>query len=58
MFSPLISCFRIRVTADISHWVVGCERLLVHHEDRELLARVLPHVSATRQKPQLLHNIS
>ncbi|XRM47115.1 hypothetical protein ABZX51_010116 [Aspergillus tubingensis] len=35
----------LRVTADISHWVVVCERLLDQgEEDREILDRLIPHV--------------
>ncbi|KAF3003861.1 hypothetical protein E8E14_006086 [Neopestalotiopsis sp. 37M] len=35
----------LRITADISHWVVGSERLLdANEEDRALLERVYPHV--------------
>lgn len=37
----------LRITADISHWVVLSERLLDEsEEDRELLERVFPHVSS------------
>ncbi|KAL7650398.1 hypothetical protein ACMYSQ_010182 [Aspergillus niger] len=36
---------QLRITADISHWVVVCERLLDQgEEDREILDRVIPHV--------------
>ncbi|KAF9884413.1 hypothetical protein FE257_001813 [Aspergillus nanangensis] len=35
----------LRITADISHWVVVCERLLDQgEEDREILTRLIPHV--------------
>ncbi|KAF9872552.1 hypothetical protein CkaCkLH20_10049 [Colletotrichum karsti] len=35
----------LRITADISHWVVVGERLLdVSEEDRDLLEKVIPHV--------------
>ncbi|KAL4792764.1 xylose isomerase-like protein [Aspergillus venezuelensis] len=35
----------LTITADISHWVVACERLLdINEEDQEILDRVIPHV--------------
>ncbi|OJI84614.1 hypothetical protein ASPTUDRAFT_56507 [Aspergillus tubingensis CBS 134.48] len=35
----------LRITADISHWVVVCERLLDQgEEDREILDRIIPRV--------------
>ncbi|KAL4869702.1 hypothetical protein BDV12DRAFT_74888 [Aspergillus spectabilis] len=35
----------LKITADISHWVVVCERLLDQaEEDQEILTRVIPHV--------------
>lgn len=38
----------INLTADISHWVCVCERLLdVSPEDEQVLERLLPHVSAS-----------
>lgn len=37
---------RLRVTADVSHWVVVCERLLdLGEEDKEILDILIPHVS-------------
>jgi hypothetical protein len=37
---------RLRITADISHWVVVSERLLdVGEEDSEILNQIIPHVS-------------
>ncbi|KAJ3580097.1 hypothetical protein NPX13_g464 [Xylaria arbuscula] len=36
---------QIQITADFSHWVVACERLLDQgEEDQEILDRVIPHV--------------
>jgi hypothetical protein len=36
---------RLKITADISHWVVVSERLLDEgEEDAAILARVIPHV--------------
>lgn len=36
----------LRITADISHWVVVSERLLDEsQEDQEILEKVVPHVS-------------
>ncbi|RAL00060.1 sugar phosphate isomerase/epimerase family protein [Aspergillus ibericus CBS 121593] len=36
---------QLQVTADISHWVVVCERLLDQgEEDQEILTRIIPHV--------------
>ncbi|KAK7427277.1 hypothetical protein QQZ08_006213 [Neonectria magnoliae] len=36
----------LRITADISHWVVVCERLLDQgEEDKEILKAIIPHVS-------------
>jgi hypothetical protein len=35
------------VTADVSHWVVVCERLLdLGEEDKEILDILIPHVSS------------
>lgn len=35
------------MTADISHWVVVCERLLdLGEEDKEILDILVPHVSS------------
>ncbi|KAJ5109974.1 hypothetical protein N7532_002619 [Penicillium argentinense] len=35
----------IQITADFSHWMVGCERLLdISEEDRALMDAVVPHV--------------
>ncbi|KAL4878269.1 xylose isomerase-like protein [Aspergillus karnatakaensis] len=35
----------LKITADISHWVVVCERLLDEgEEDKEILTRIIPHV--------------
>ncbi|WZH45848.1 uncharacterized protein QYS62_006916 [Fusarium acuminatum] len=37
---------KLRVTADISHWVVVCERLLdLGEEDKEILDILIPHVT-------------
>ena len=37
---------RLQITADFSHWMVGCERLLdISEEDRNLMDAVIPHVS-------------
>ncbi|KAK7214423.1 hypothetical protein V2G26_002426 [Clonostachys chloroleuca] len=51
LFSPYAAEFilkrvpELRITADFSHWVVGCERLLdVAEEDIELMERIYPHV--------------
>ncbi|KAK6198416.1 hypothetical protein LQW54_010310 [Pestalotiopsis sp. IQ-011] len=51
LFSPQATDYivsrvpNLRITADISHWVVLSERLLDEsEEDRELLERVFPHV--------------
>lgn len=36
----------LRITADFSHWVVVCERLLdTHEEDKQMLSAVIPHVT-------------
>ncbi|GMF77451.1 unnamed protein product [Aspergillus oryzae] len=36
----------LRITADFSHWVVVCERLLdTHEEDKQILSAVIPHVT-------------
>lgn len=38
----------IQLTADISHWVVVCERLLnVNPEDQRLIASIIPNVGKT-----------
>ncbi|BCS23366.1 sugar phosphate isomerase/epimerase family protein [Aspergillus puulaauensis] len=35
----------LTITADVSHWVVVCERLLdLNKEDQEILTRIIPHV--------------
>ncbi|OJJ67837.1 hypothetical protein ASPBRDRAFT_199539 [Aspergillus brasiliensis CBS 101740] len=51
LFSPYSTDYilqrvpELRVTADISHWVVVCERLLDQgEEDREILDRLIPNV--------------
>jgi hypothetical protein len=39
--------YRLQITADISHWVVVCERLLDQgEEDQEILTRAIPNVGA------------
>ncbi|KAI5460851.1 hypothetical protein BGZ63DRAFT_510507 [Mariannaea sp. PMI_226] len=36
----------LRITADVSHWVVVCERLLDQgEEDKQILRSIIPHVS-------------
>lgn len=41
--------YRLQITADISHWVVVCERLLDQgEEDQEILTRTIPHVSTPK----------
>jgi hypothetical protein len=45
--TPTDGKYRLQVTADISHWVVVCERLLDQgEEDQEILTRFIPHVCA------------
>ncbi|KAH8204611.1 hypothetical protein TruAng_001240 [Truncatella angustata] len=50
MFNPQVADYilkrvpNLRITTDISHWVVVSERLLDGPEDNEILERVLPHV--------------
>ncbi|KAK9428186.1 hypothetical protein V1505DRAFT_377780 [Lipomyces doorenjongii] len=35
----------LRITADLSHWMLVCERILdVREDDRAVLAKVIPHV--------------
>ncbi|KAH8648447.1 hypothetical protein BX600DRAFT_475274 [Xylariales sp. PMI_506] len=34
----------LHITADFSHWMVICERILEHPEDEAILKRVIPHV--------------
>jgi len=43
----------LQITADFSHWMVGCERILdISDEDRALLDEIIPRVS----KWELLRN--
>ncbi|KAF1344371.1 xylose isomerase TIM barrel [Delphinella strobiligena] len=51
LFNPYVTEYileqvpNLRLTADISHWVVVCERVLNGGpEDRALLAKIIPHV--------------
>ncbi|KAH8897953.1 hypothetical protein GQ53DRAFT_679349 [Thozetella sp. PMI_491] len=51
LFNPYVTAAildqvpKLRLTADISHWVVVCERLLnVGEEDKALLEKIIPHV--------------
>lgn len=37
---------RLRITADFSHWMVGCERLLdIGESDIAMMESIIPHVS-------------
>ncbi|KAH7144214.1 hypothetical protein B0J13DRAFT_607626 [Dactylonectria estremocensis] len=52
MFNPYAGIYvlsrvpKLRITADISHWVVVCERLLDQgEEDKAILKAIIPHVS-------------
>lgn len=48
---PLTIDESLRVTADFSHFVVVCERLLDQgEEDKELLRTIIPHVSHKSQR--------
>lgn len=41
-----LSYYRLRITADFSHWMVGLERLLdVGEGDRAMMDSIIPHVS-------------
>ncbi|CAF0844597.1 unnamed protein product, partial [Adineta ricciae] len=50
LFNPTITLHMItrfpnlRLTADFSHWLIVCERLLNHPSDLERLRRIIPHV--------------
>ncbi|CRG83600.1 hypothetical protein PISL3812_00954 [Talaromyces islandicus] len=51
LFNPYVTDYvlqrvpKLQITADISHWVVVCERLLDQgEEDIEILTRAIPHV--------------
>lgn len=38
--------YRLRITADFSHWMVGLERLLdIGDGDRAIMDAIIPHVS-------------
>lgn len=40
--------YRLQITADISHWVVVCERLLDQgEEDQDILTRAMANVSGS-----------
>lgn len=39
--------FGLHITADLSHWILGCERLLdVGMSDIAMLDKIIPHVSS------------
>lgn len=41
-----LSYYRLRITADFSHWMVGLERLLdIGEGDRAMMGSIIPHVS-------------
>lgn len=43
---------RLKITADFSHWMVCCERILdISDEDRTLLDEVIPRVSENKKNP-------
>jgi hypothetical protein len=43
---------RLKITADFSHWMVCCERILdISDEDRALLDEVIPRVSEKKENP-------